>query len=80
MALTTVVHNFSGRQVTYYFDAAFSMLEEIVSKEKAILITDENVFAAQAEKFNGWKTIVIKAGEQHKQQSTIDSIVKLIVC
>lgn len=79
MALTTVVHNFSGRQVTYYFDAAFSMLEEIVSKEKAILITDENVFAAQAEKFNGWKTIVIKAGEQHKQQSTIDSIVKQLI-
>jgi len=70
----------SGRwEAVYYFDAAFSFLEQVVSKEKTILITDENVFAAQAGKFEGWKTIVIKAGEQYKQQAAVDSIIQQLI-
>jgi shikimate kinase / 3-dehydroquinate synthase len=64
---------------SYYFDASFSYLEKIVSKEKTILITDENVFAAQQEKFAGWQTIVIKAGEQYKQQAAVDSIIQQLI-
>ena len=54
MGVKKAEHNFSGKQVAYYFDADFSYLEKIVSKEKAVLITDENVFAAQQAKFEGW--------------------------
>ncbi len=63
----------------YYFDAAFSYLEKIVLKEKTILITDENVFAAQQIKFESWQTIVIKAGEQHKQQAAVDDIIQQLI-
>lgn len=65
--------------MSYYFDASFSMLEQIVSKEKTILVTDENVFAAAKENFNGWQTIVIKAGEENKQQSTVDNIIQQLI-
>jgi shikimate kinase / 3-dehydroquinate synthase len=64
---------------SYYFDADFSYLEKIVSKEKTVLITDENVFAAQQAKFEGWQTIVIKAGEQYKQQATVDGIIQQLI-
>lgn len=72
-------HIFSGKKVSYYFDASFSMLEQIVSKEKTILVTDGNVFAAAKENFNGWQTIVIKAGEENKQQSTVDNIIQQLI-
>ena len=79
MAVKKTEHNFSGKIVSYYFDAGFSLLEQIVSKEKTILVTDENVFAAAKENFNGWQTIVIKAGEENKQQSTVDYIIQQLI-
>ena len=30
-------------------------------------------------KFKGWKTIVIKAGEQHKHQHTVDLIIEQLI-
>ena len=68
-----------GREASYYFDASFSYLEQIVAKEKTILITDENVFAAQQNIFAGWQTIVIKAGEQYKQQAAVDFIIGQLI-
>lgn len=79
MGLKKAAHHFSGKTVSYYFDAEFSLLEQIVSKEKTVLVTDENVFAAAKDKFNNWQTIVIKAGEEHKQQSTVDQIIQQLI-
>lgn len=70
---------FSGKKVVYYFDAAFSYLAQLTDKEKAIIITDENVFALHAEKFTDWKTIVLKPGEQYKQQSTVDDVIQQLI-
>lgn len=62
-----------------FFNADFSMLEELVKRENTFLITDENVYSKQAEKFAGWKTIILKSGEQYKNQDTVnDAIGKLI--
>ena len=77
--MTKVEYQFSEKKVAYYFDADFSYLEQITSKENTILITDENVFQLQQQKFEGWKTIVIKAGEEHKQQSTVDAIIRQLI-
>jgi 3-dehydroquinate synthase len=77
--MTKVENVFSDKKVAYYFDADFSYLEQITSKENTILITDENVFQLQRQKFEGWKTIVIKAGEEHKQQSTVDAIIQQLI-
>ena len=66
-------------ETSYYFDASFSYLEQIVPKEKTILITDENLFASQAAIFKGWQTIVINAGEQYKQQAAVDNIIQQLI-
>lgn len=73
--MTKVENVFSEKKVAYYFDADFSYLEQLVPKEKAIIITDENIFKLQQQRFDGWRTIVIKAGEEYKQQSTADFII-----
>lgn len=72
-------YQFSGKTISGYFDADFSMIENLVKKENAILITDENIFAKQTEKFRGWKTIVIKAGEQFKNQKAVDEIINRLI-
>lgn len=79
MSLKAVPHTFSEKTVQYYFDAAFADLETIVSKDRTILITDENVNAAHPAIFAGWKTIIIKAGEQFKQQAAIDFIIGQLI-
>lgn len=72
-------HLISGKKVCYYFDADFSYLAEIVSKEKTILVTDENIFRAHENKLAGWKIIVIKAGEAYKQQASVDDIIQQLI-
>lgn len=77
--MTKVENTFSEKKVAYYFDAAFSLLFDLTEQANTVLITDENVFALHQNKFNGWKTIVIKAGEEHKQQSTVDYIITELI-
>jgi shikimate kinase / 3-dehydroquinate synthase len=72
-------YKFSGKTATYYFDADFSLLEKLVSKEQAVIITDENVFSHHQKKFKGWNTIVISAGEQFKVQETVNSIIEQLI-
>ncbi|MEO6548184.1 MAG: 3-dehydroquinate synthase, partial [Ferruginibacter sp.] len=79
MAGKKVEYIFTAKKVTYYFDAHFGDLAEIVSKDRAILITDQNVFDSQPEKFEGWKTIVIRPGEEFKQQVTVDHILSQLI-
>lgn len=79
MGIKKVEHHFSEKKVAYYFDADFQYLEQIVSKENSILITDENVYAGQRDKFTGWKTIVIKPGEEFKQQAAVDRIFEQLI-
>lgn len=74
-----VENTFSEKTVVYYFDAAFSLLNELTEQVNTVLITDENVFKLHRQKFEGWKTIVIKAGEEHKQQSTVDYIIEQLI-
>lgn len=68
-------YKFSAKTVDCYFDADFSLLEDLVSKEKAIIITDENIASLYTKVFEGWKTIVIRPGEENKQQSTVDQVI-----
>jgi len=71
--------NFSNSAADFYFDASFDYLEKLTEKDNTVIITDENVFNKNQKKFKGWKTIVIKAGEQHKNQQTVDSIIEQLI-
>lgn len=67
--------SFSSKQTTFYFDAQFAYLDKLVSKEHAVIITDEHVFNAHRKKLIGWNTIVLKPGEQYKVQQTVDMVI-----
>lgn len=79
VAIKKVEHLFTDKKVSYYFGAGFSYLQQIVPQQNTIVITDENIFASHAAKFAGFKTIVIKAGEQYKQQATVDYIFQQLI-
>jgi 3-dehydroquinate synthase len=67
--------SFSNKKTDVYFSADFNLLEQLNDKANTVLITDENIFNLHAHNFTGWKTIVVKAGEQHKTQATVDRII-----
>jgi 3-dehydroquinate synthase len=71
--------SFSSSSVNYYFNADFSYLEQLVAKDQAVIVTDENIFSKHQRKFKGWKSIVIKAGEQYKVQATVDDIIQQLI-
>jgi len=77
--ITPKKYQFSGKMVNAYFDADFANLEKLVKKESAILVTDKNIFEKQKNKFDGWKTIVVKAGEQFKNQKAVDEIINRLI-
>lgn len=70
---------FSRQKVSYFFEASFSQLKEIVPQKKTILITDQHIFDLHEKKFKGWQTIVLKAGEQYKVQATVDSVIEQLI-
>jgi len=72
-------YKFSNSSVDYYFDASFSHLKNIADKKTSIIITDENIFHDHQDRFNGWKTIVVKAGERYKVQFTADLIISQLI-
>ncbi|TKK64923.1 3-dehydroquinate synthase [Ilyomonas limi] len=67
--------DYTNASTTFYFDASLEYVEKITSKESTIVLTDENIFAKNKKRFKGWKTIVIKAGEQYKNQATVDDVI-----
>src|SRR5678815_5594054 len=66
---------FSTATTSFYFDASFDHLEKLVSRDNTFIITDENIFSSNKRKFKGWNTIVIKPGEEHKTQHSVDNII-----
>jgi 3-dehydroquinate synthase len=72
-------YKFSSSPVDYYFDSSFSLLKKIVDKKTSIIVTDENIFRDHQDKFQGWQTVVVKAGERYKVQFTADLIISQLI-
>lgn len=77
--MTKQTFKFSTASTTIYFANGISHLKEIVDVKQAIFITDENVLNAHAKRFKNYRTIVVKAGEQHKNQETVNSIIEQLI-
>lgn len=73
--MNTSEHIFSGKKVSYYFDATFSVLEELLPMNNIIVITDENIYTHHVQKFSGYPIIKFAAGEEYKNQQTVDQII-----
>lgn len=74
-----VKFKFPSATFNCYFDADFSFLETLVPRENVILVTDENVATKYAERFMPYRTIVLKAGEEYKQQATVDHLINELI-
>jgi 3-dehydroquinate synthase len=74
-----VQYRFSQATVDYYFQAGFRDLGKIVARDRAVIITDEHLYAAHPLKFRGWNTIVLKPGEPYKVQATADGIIRQLI-
>jgi len=72
-------YKFSNSSVDYWLDGSFNQLATITDPASTFIVTDENLAAAHGRKFRKWKTIVIKAGEQHKTQQTVDGLLQELI-
>src|SRR5688572_4408170 len=72
-------YKFSSQSTDYYFDAPFSTLKKLVDKKNAVLVIDENVFFHHSNKLTGWNVIVLKSGEEQKNQDTVNAIIDNLV-
>ncbi len=69
---------FSRKKVSYLFDYSINQLQQLVDGD-IILLTDQTVFNLHQQKFAGYKTIVIEAGEAFKHQQTVDKIINQLI-
>lgn len=73
------IYTVSSKEVACYFDADFFCLENLVSRQSAVIITDEHVLQAHSSKLEGWRTLAMPAGEQYKQQATVDKLIRQLI-
>ncbi len=67
---------FSQKKVTCIFDEVFDEITIGCTKNQAVIITDNNVYRHHKTKMEGFRLIIIDAGEAVKIQSTIDRIIQ----
>lgn len=66
---------FSNKEVEYIFNGSFAQLPIMFQRDKVVIVTDENVYKLHAEKMEGFAVIKLPAGEEFKQQRTVDDII-----
>ena len=72
-------YSFSQKKVTCYFDADLSGIGKLVKDASIVIITDDMVFDHQAEKMVGYPVIKFAAGEESKNQETVDHIIRELI-
>jgi 3-dehydroquinate synthase len=70
---------FNHATTDYFFDGSFSQLKTIIDKKNAVLITDEKILLGHSSRLNGWNLIVLKSGEEHKTQETVDAVIDNLI-
>lgn len=66
---------FSGKPVTYHFHGSLQSLSELTEPSRTVLVTDRHVYESHRSGFEGWRTVVLEPGEEHKIQSTVDGLI-----
>ncbi len=77
--MKVLTYNFSGKQLHCLFDAAFNDIDRFCNKQNSFIITDEVVYNLHRQKFDGYKVICIKPGENNKNQQTVDKIIEQLL-
>lgn len=79
ICMHTSEYTFSQKTVTCYFDADFNQLKDLVKDANIIVITDEHVYDLHADKMTGFPVIKFSAGEEYKNQTTVDYIIDSLI-
>ena len=72
-------YTFSQKTISYYFDADFSVINELVKGANIVIVTDENIFDQHIEKLSAYPVIKFAAGEEFKNQKTADYIIEQLI-
>ena len=70
---------YSQKTVSCYFDADFASIGGLVKDVNVIVITDENIFSHHAAKLSAFSVIKFNAGEEYKNQVTVDFIIAELI-
>jgi 3-dehydroquinate synthase len=69
-------HTFGKKVVAYSYNKSF---EKLIDKNNCVLLTDKNVFKQHESRLKKFKTIIIDAGEEYKNQQIIDFIINEMI-
>lgn len=69
-------YQFSQKKVTCIFDEVFNAETISCKKDQVVIITDNTVYKLYKEKLDGFRLIIISAGEENKNQVTVDRIIQ----
>ncbi len=72
-------YTFAEKKVACCFDADLSLLPELAGRKNIVIITDENVYRHHAARLDAYPVIRFPAGEEHKNQSTADGIIRQLI-
>jgi 3-dehydroquinate synthase len=70
-------YTFSKKTVACYFDAEFSSVDELANN--IVIITDDNLYELHTQKLAAYPVIKFPAGEEHKNQATVDHIIQELI-
>ena len=73
------IFQFSQTQVPVFFDTSFKIIKDLAGEKRIIIITDQNLFNLYIDRFSGFQTIVIPAGELNKNQQTVDRVINELI-
>ncbi len=73
------IFKFSNKAVEYIFNGSFTQLPILFQRDKVVIVTDENVYKLHADKMEGFAVIKLPAGEEFKQQRTVDDIISQLL-
>lgn len=69
-------HQFNIKKVIYQYNQPF---EKHIDKTNTIVLTDNSVYNYHAARFKKYKVIIVNAGEENKNQATVDYIIKEMI-
>lgn len=74
-----VLYTFSGKKVATHFDVSFDAIPLLATAQHIVYVTDKNVHRLHRRKFPKALTIVIEAGEKHKNFKTVTEIIAKLI-
>ena len=70
---------YSTTSTVIYFDSSLIELEKLFDKKSTFIITDDHLFHYYQKKLKGWNVLLMRAGEQYKNQQTVDELIVQLI-